>query len=79
MTSFNGKITNGYNKFRQGINNSHVFRKAANTLSQINSFALPVLTGASVVAPALAPTFATIGTALRGSQNIANAFKNSKL
>ena len=79
MTSFNGKIVNGYNKFRQGINNNHVFRKAANTLSQINSFALPVLTGASVLAPALAPAFATIGTALRGSQNIAGALKNTRL
>jgi hypothetical protein len=79
MKAYNGKMENGYNKFRKGINDSHLFRKSANTLSQINSYALPVLTGASFVAPTLAPAFASIGTALRGSQNIANAFKNTKL
>jgi hypothetical protein len=79
MKAYNGTMQNGYNKFRKNINDSHVFRKANNTLSQINSFALPVLAGASYVAPQLSPAFATIGTALRGSQNIAGAFRNSKI
>ena len=79
MKAFNGNMTNGYNKFRQGINNNHTFRKAANTLDQINNYALPVLSAASIITPNLAPAYASIGTALRTSQNIAGALKNKKL
>jgi hypothetical protein len=79
MKAYNKNLENGYNKFRKGINDSHALRKTANTLSQINSYALPVLTAASYINPGIAPISATIGTALRGSQNIANALRNKKL
>ena len=79
MKAFNKDMKGGYNKFRQGINNNHTFRKAANTLDQINNYALPVLSAASIITPNLAPAYASIGTALRTSQNIANAYKKTKL
>lgn len=79
MKAFDKDMKGGYNKFRKTINNNHVFRKAANTLDQINNYALPILTGASILQPELAPVFASFGTALKGSQNIAGAFKNTKI
>jgi hypothetical protein len=72
-------MNNGYNKFRQSVNNNHVFRKANNTLSQINSFALPTLSTASLIQPALAPVFGTTIAALKGMQTITNNLKTTKI
>jgi hypothetical protein len=79
MKAYNKNMESGYNKFRQGINNNHVFRKAYNTLAEVNNYALPIATAASIIAPPLAPALASIGTALKTSQNIAGAFKNTKI
>ena len=79
MKAYDKDMTNGYNKFRKSINNNHVFRKAYNTIDQINNYALPTLVGASYVAPTLAPAFAAFGTALKTSHSLAGAFKNTKI
>jgi hypothetical protein len=78
MKSYNESFKNGYNKIKQKVDDSKFFRKSYNTLDQINKFALPVLSAASVIAPQLSPAIATVGAALRGSQNLAGALKNSR-
>lgn len=75
MKSFNGSMKSGYNKFRKSIDNSHAFRKAHNTLSQINNFALPALTLASLAQPELAPIFGGIGVGLNATQKLTSNFK----
>jgi hypothetical protein len=75
MRAFNRDMKNGYNKFRQTLNKHHTIRKTANTLSQINNFALPVLGAASAIAPLSAPLFGGIGTALKTSETIAHKLK----
>ena len=79
MQAFNGNMKNGYNKFRKTINNNHVFRKANNTLSQINDFALPTLTVASVAQPQLAPVFGGIATGLKSASIITSKLKNKRI
>ena len=76
---FNKNMENGYNKFRKTINNNHVFRKAYNTLDQVNTFALPALTTAAIVTPQFAPAYASFATALKGSHSLAGAFKNTTI
>jgi hypothetical protein len=75
MKSYNTNYVNGYNKIKQKVDDSKFFRKSYNTLDQINKFALPALSTASLIAPASAPALATIGTALRYSQNLAGGLK----
>jgi hypothetical protein len=79
MKSFNKDMKNGYNKFRKTINNSNVFRKTANTIDKINNFAIPVLTTASLLQPALAPVFGSTSAALKGFQMGSNKLKRIKL
>jgi hypothetical protein len=79
MKAFNKNMQNGYDKFRKNINNGHVFRKAHNTLSQINNFALPVLTVASVAQPQLSPLFGSVGIALKAGNQITSRLKNKKI
>jgi hypothetical protein len=79
MKAYNKNMESGYNKFRQKINNGHVFRKAYNTLDQVNNYALPTIAAGSILAPSFAPALASIGSALKGSQNIAGALKNTKI
>jgi hypothetical protein len=79
MKMHNGSMQNGYNKFRKTINNNHVFRKAHNTLSQVNSFALPTLSAASLIAPTMAPIFGGVGTALKASETFTGRIKNKKI
>lgn len=76
---FNQNMHNGYNKFRTAINNDHSFRKAHNTLRQINNFILPTLTAASVVAPEFAPIFVGSGAVLKATEQIASNFKDTKI
>ena len=76
MKAYNKDMKSGYNKFRQTINNNHVFRKAYNTLGQVNTYALPTLSTASIIAPNLAPALGAFATALKGSHSLAGAFKN---
>ena len=40
-----------YNKFRQNIQKGNYFRKAHNTLNQINDFDLPAMAVASAIDP----------------------------
>ena len=40
-----------YNKFRQNIQEGNYFRKAHNTLNQINDFDLPAMAVASAIDP----------------------------
>jgi hypothetical protein len=75
MKAFNKNLHNGYNKFRQNIQRNHTFRKAANTLSQINNYALPVLGAASAIAPQASPIFGGVATALKTSETIAHKLK----
>ena len=70
MPMFNKNMENGYNKFRQHVEKNHYFRKANNTLNQINNYALPSLSVASAFIPAAAPVFGTVATILKGSQQI---------
>ena len=79
MKAFNKDMKGGYNKFIKTIDNNHVFRKAYNTLDQINNYALPIISAGAIIQPQLAPAFASFGAALKGSQNIAGAFKNTKI
>jgi hypothetical protein len=72
-------FVNGWNKFRKTINNNHVIRKAASSLSQINNYALPVLGAASVVAPGFSPIFASIGTGLKAGENVFSKLKNKRI
>ena len=79
MQAFNGNMKNGYNKFRKSINNNHVFRKAHNTLSQINDYALPTLTVASIAQPQLSPVFGGIATGLKSASMITSKIKNKRI
>lgn len=79
MKAFNKDMKHGFNKFRQNINSSHTFRKAYNTLHQVNNYALPVLTGASVIAPQFSPLFGSIAGGLKGAEQITNKIKNKKI
>jgi hypothetical protein len=79
MKAYNKNMESGYNKFRQKINNGHVFRKAYNTLSEVNTYALPIATAGSLAIPSIAPALGAFATALKGSQNIAGALKNTKI
>lgn len=79
MKSYNKDMKNGYNKFRKTINNNHVFRKANNTLSEINNYALPVLTTASAFAPQFAPAFGSVAVALKSGQTLTGALKNKRI
>ena len=79
MQAFNKNMETGYNKFRKTINNNHVFRKAHNTLSQINDFALPTLTAASVIQPQLAPVFGGIATGLKATSTVTSKLKNKRI
>jgi hypothetical protein len=51
-------------------------RKSFNTLNKINDVMLPALTVGSVFQPELSPFFGTIGTALKGAQNISKHYKD---
>ena len=75
MKAFNKNLQNGYNRFRTTLNKHHTIRKTANTLSQINNFALPVLGAASAIAPMSAPLFGGVATALKTGETIAHKFK----
>jgi hypothetical protein len=79
MKMHNKNLQSGFDKFRKKINNSNVFRKAHNTLSQINSFALPTLSAASLVQPALAPVFGTAAATLKTFQMATGKLRKIKL
>jgi hypothetical protein len=79
MKLHDNNFVNGWNKFRKTINNNHVLRKSANTLSQINNYALPILGAASAVAPAFAPAFGGVGASLKAGETIFRKIKNKKI
>jgi hypothetical protein len=79
MKMHNGNLQHGFDKFRKKINNSGIFRKAHNTLSQINSFALPLLSTGSLVQPALAPVFGTAAATLKTFQMASGKLRKIKL
>jgi hypothetical protein len=79
MKMHNGSMQNGYNKFRKTINNNHVFRKAYNTLKEVNNYALPTLTAASAIAPTMAPVFGSVAAGLRASETFTGKIKNRKI
>jgi hypothetical protein len=79
MPMFNKNMENGYNKFRKNIPKNNYFRKAHNTLNQINDFALPAMAIGSVVNPIAAPIFGSIATVLKGTQQITNMLQKTKI
>jgi hypothetical protein len=77
--AYNGNLQHGFDKFRKKLNNSNVFRKAHNTLSQINTFALPLLSTGSLVQPQLAPIFGTAAATLKTFQMASGKLRKIKL